>query len=115
MLDVVGIKRKLPSNNDEYAVVKSNGRPVPVSVGDYLYVTGNGAFKNGDVPLSTPIYKKDGKLNLGEGEIKVHWKLVKFIKGKKITIQRFKNKSRQKVRKGYRNKYSLVKIEKIDY
>jgi ribosomal protein L21 len=116
MLDVKGIKKKLPSNENEYAIVKSNGRPMPVSIGDRLYVLGKTIAKwDGEKCLISKVYKRDGKLQLHNGEAVVYWTLIDFIKGEKLTIQHFKNKSRQKRRMGYRNKYVVIAVDKIEY
>ena len=63
------------------------------------------------------LFANDGKVKVGKPKVrnvKVKFKIIEEkLKGKKITVQTFKAKSRYRRKIGFRPQYSKILIEKI--
>lgn len=96
---------------DKYAVIQLGGKQFTVHEGDTFEVEHQDsvkpqvlAYSNGvEVVFGTP-YLKD---------VKVVAKAVEEKRAKKVTIQRFKAKSRHRRKQGHRQPMTVVAVEKI--
>lgn len=99
------------------AVIKTGGKQYKVKEGDEVKVE---KLKNevGDkVDFETlMVADEDGKeVNVGMPSLgdKVKAEVLEIGKGKKVTVVKYKNKTRYLRTKGHRQQYSKVKINKI--
>ncbi len=103
----------------EFAVVKTGGKQYVVSVGDVLTIEKlTGEFKEGDsITFDEVLMVDDGKnTTLGTPFIKgakVLGKLKQIGRAKKIDVVKFKQKSRYYKRRGHRQPFFKVEIEKL--
>jgi large subunit ribosomal protein L21 len=99
-----------------YAIVRAGGRQEKVSVGDVLTVDRlDGAA--GDKLKLIPLMLVDGTdVTTGAdalGKVSVTAEIVEAIKGPKIIIQKFKNKTGYKKRQGHRQQLTRIKVTGI--
>ena len=101
------------------AIIKTGGKQYLVSPGDEIEIEKLKGKKEGDeiVFEQVLLVQKQNKLEIGtpfvEGA-KVTGKIVAEGKGKKITILKYKPKTRYTVKKGHRQPFMKVKILKIE-
>ncbi|MCY0903893.1 50S ribosomal protein L21 [Arthrobacter sp. H14-L1] len=99
-----------------YAIVRASGRQEKVSVGDYVTLNRvpGGAGSTFELPALLLV---DGEKITSAVEdlakIKVTAEILEDLRGPKIVIQKFKNKTGYKVRKGHRQELTKVKITSI--
>lgn len=98
----------------KYAVIRINGTQHKVSEGEEILVDRLGDRK----PEADVLLVVDGeKVKVGKPKIekvKVKLKVIaEEEKGKKLTIQKFKAKSRYRRKYGFRPKYTRLLVEKI--
>lgn len=100
-----------------FAVIATGGKQYVVREGDVLQVELLGDHKEGDkIEFDQVLMSDDGKASkIGTPTTggKVTATFLGNVKGKKLTIVRFKAKSNRDRRIGHRQKYSEIKIEKI--
>ncbi len=100
-----------------YAIVRSGGRQHKVAVGDVVDVDRMNAKVGSSIEL-TPLLVVDGESVTSEAEqlakVKVSAEVLAEIKGVKIHILKYKNKTGYKKRQGHRQKYTQVKITGIE-
>ncbi len=100
-----------------FAVIATGGKQYVVREGDVLQVELLGDHKEGDkIEFDQVLMTDDGKTSkIGTPTTgsKVTATFLGNVKGKKLTIVRFKAKSNRDRRIGHRQKYSEIKIEKI--
>lgn len=97
---------------NKYAIIRIKGKQYRVSEGDELLVDRNANIEpeillyfDGDKPLiGKPLVDKI-KLKFTPLEIEV--------KGEKVTVQKYKSKSRYRKKTGFRPVYSKIKVDKI--
>jgi large subunit ribosomal protein L21 len=99
-----------------YAIVRAGGRQEKVSVGDVLTVDRlDGAA--GDTLKLVPLMLVDGTdVTTGAdalGKVSVTAEIVEAVKGPKIIIQKFKNKTGYKKRQGHRQQLTRIKVTGI--
>jgi large subunit ribosomal protein L21 len=99
-----------------YAIVRAGGRQEKVSVGDVLTVDRvDGAA--GDKLKLIPLMLVDGAdVTTGAdalGKVSVTAEIVEAVKGPKIIIQKFKNKTGYKKRQGHRQQLTRIKVTDI--
>ena len=99
-----------------YAIVRAGGRQEKVSVGDVLTVDRlDGAA--GDKLKLIPLMLVDGTdVTTGAdalGKVSVTAEIVEAVKGPKIIIQKFKNKTGYKKRQGHRQQLTRIKVTGI--
>jgi len=99
-----------------YAIVRAGGRQEKVSVGDVLTVDRlDGAA--GDTLKLIPLMLVDGTdVTTGAdalGKVSVTAEIVEAVKGPKIIIQKFKNKTGYKKRQGHRQQLTRIKVTGI--
>ena len=99
-----------------YAVVRAGGRQEKVEVGSIVVLDRVQADKNGNIELA-PVLLVDGDTIAHDAKalakVKVTAEVVADLRGPKITIQKFKNKTGYKKRQGFRADLTRVKITGI--
>jgi large subunit ribosomal protein L21 len=100
------------------AVIKTGGKQYKVKEGNKIKVEKLDLEENKSIKLDTLlITSEDGKdLSLGTPSLgeKVTAVVEKQARDKKITVVKYKNKTRYKRTLGHRQPFSLLKIEKIE-
>jgi large subunit ribosomal protein L21 len=99
-----------------YAVVRAGGRQEKVEVGTIVVLDRIKADENGNVELA-PVLLVDGEtITHGAAAlagVKVTAEVVGDLRGPKIVIQKFKNKTGYKKRQGHRQELTRIKITGI--
>jgi len=99
-----------------YAVVRAGGRQEKVEVGSIVVLDRLKAEQGGKVEL-TPVLFVDGDTITHDekalAKVKVTAEVIGHERGKKIVIQKFKNKTGYKKRQGHRSELTRVKITGI--
>lgn len=100
-----------------YAIVRAGGRQEKVSVGDTLIIDKVDGSAGDNVDL-TPLLVVDGATVTSDAStlanVKVVAEVVGPVKGPKITILKFKNKTGYRKRQGHRQHLTKVKVTLID-
>ena len=100
------------SKSMKYAIIQLGSRQYKISEGETLLVERQGetvnfnvlAYSEGsDVKIGTP-FVEDAVVEISN---------VEDVKGDKVSVMRFKSKSRYRKTKGHRQPLTLIKIEKI--
>jgi large subunit ribosomal protein L21 len=96
-----------------YAIVKTGGKQYKVAVGDVIDVE----LLDGDSVDLQPVLVVDGTTVLSAAsdleKVSVTGSIVGAVKGPKIKIMKYKNKTGYKRRLGHRQKYSRVEVTGI--
>ncbi|MET0725353.1 MAG: 50S ribosomal protein L21 [Leifsonia sp.] len=99
-----------------YAVVRAGGRQEKVEVGTIVTMDRVKADKNGNVELA-PVLLVDGDSITSDSKslakVTVTAEVLEDLRGPKIVIQKFKNKTGYKKRQGHRQELTRVKITGI--
>ncbi len=99
-----------------YAVVRAGGRQEKVEVGSTVVLDRIAADKDGKIEL-VPVLLVDGDTITHDpkalAKVKVTAEVVADLRGPKVTIQKFKNKTGYKKRQGFRSELTRVKITGI--
>src|SRR5690606_35645361 len=99
-----------------YAVVRAGGRQEKVEVGSVLVIDRIKADKDGRIELA-PVLLVDGDTVTHDAKslakVKVTAEVVGDLRGPKINIQNYKNKTGYKRRMGHRSELTRVKITSI--
>jgi len=100
-----------------YAIVRAGGRQEKVSVGDTLIID-KVSGKAGDSIDLTPLLIVDGSTVTSDAsklaKVSVKADVVGPVKGPKITIMKFKNKTGYRKRQGHRQHLTQVKVTEIN-
>ena len=100
-----------------YAIVRSGGRQHKVAVGDVLNIDKLEAEVGSNVNL-TPLMLVDGEAVTTEAKkldkVSVTAEVLAEIKGPKIHILKYKNKTGYRKRQGHRQRYTRVKVTGIE-
>ena len=100
-----------------YAIVRSGGRQHKVAVGDVLEIDRRSDEPGSSVAL-TPLLVVDGESVTTEAKklakVTVSAEVLGEVKGVKIHILKYKNKTGYKKRQGHRQKYTQVKVTGIE-
>ncbi len=102
-----------------FAVIETGGKQYRVSEGDIITIEKlKGEYNQGDkIAFETVLMFDDGSTSkIGTPHLdgaKVEGELLEQGLGKKVTVIRYKAKSRHFKKKGHRQPYMKVKIEKI--
>lgn len=100
-----------------YAIVRAGGRQEKVSVGDTLIID-KVSGKAGDSIDLTPLLIVDGSTVTSDAsklaKVSVKADVVGPVKGPKITIMKFKNKTGYRKRQGHRQELTRVKVTGIN-
>lgn len=99
-----------------YAVVRAGGRQEKVEVGTIVTMDRIKADKDGNVELAA-VLLVDGDTITSDAnalsKVKVTAEVLGDLRGPKIVIQKFKNKTGYKKRQGHRQELTRVKITGI--
>ena len=99
-----------------YAVVRAGGRQEKIEVGSIVVLDRIKADKDGNVEL-VPVLLVDGDTITHDAsalaKVKVTAAVVGDLRGPKIVIQKFKNKTGYKKRQGHRQELTRIKITSI--
>jgi large subunit ribosomal protein L21 len=99
-----------------YAVVRAGGRQEKVEVGTIITIDRAKADDNGNISFA-PVLLVDGdKVTSAASDlakVTVTGEFLNDLRGPKIVIQKFKNKTGYKKRQGHRSELTRVKITKI--
>jgi large subunit ribosomal protein L21 len=99
-----------------YAVVRAGGRQEKVEVGSIVVLDRIAADKDGNIELA-PVLLVDGDKITHDAKslakVKVTAEVLGDLRGPKIVIQKFKNKTGYKKRQGFRADQTRVKITGI--
>jgi large subunit ribosomal protein L21 len=100
-----------------YAVVRAGGRQEKVEVGTIVILDRIQADKDGNVELA-PVLLVDGDKITHDAkalaDVKVVAEVLNDLRGPKIVIQKFKNKTGYKKRQGHRQEQTRIKITSIN-
>jgi large subunit ribosomal protein L21 len=99
-----------------YAVVRAGGRQEKVEVGTIVTMDRIKADKDGNVELAAVLLVDGEKITSDAkslAQIKVTAEVLGDLRGPKIVIQKFKNKTGYKKRQGHRQELTRVKITGI--
>lgn len=101
-----------------YAVIETGGKQYKVAEGDTLFIEKLGLDEGAEVTFDkVAALGKDEGLVIGAPYVdgaKVSAKVMKNGKEKKIMVFKFKAKKNYRRRKGHRQPYTKVQIEKIE-
>ena len=99
-----------------YAVVRAGGRQEKIEVGSIVVLDRIKADKDGNVEL-VPVLLVDGDTITHDAsalaKVKVTAEVVSDLRGPKIVIQKFKNKTGYKKRQGHRQELTRVQVTGI--
>ncbi len=99
-----------------YAVVRAGGRQEKVEVGTVLVVDRIAADDEGTVELA-PVLLVDGETVTSDAEslakVSVKAEVLYDLRGPKIVIQKFKNKTGYRKRQGHRQELTRLKVTSI--
>ena len=99
-----------------YAIVRAGGRQEKVSVGDVLIIDKVGGNAGDSIDL-TPLLVVDGTTVTSDAsqlaKVSVKAEVLRPVKGPKITIMKFKNKTGYRKRQGHRQHLTQVKVTEI--
>jgi large subunit ribosomal protein L21 len=99
-----------------YAVVRAGGRQEKVEVGTIVTMDRIKADKDGNVSLAA-VLLVDGEKITSDAEslakVTVTAEVLNDLRGPKIVIQKFKNKTGYKKRQGHRQELTRVKVTGI--
>ena len=100
-----------------YAVIQTGGKQYKVTTDEVIFIEKLDAEANDTVSFDVVAVGTDDGIKVGtpfvEGA-KVTAEVVKNGKGKKIRVATYKPKKGEKTKKGHRQAYTKVQIEKIN-
>ena len=99
-----------------YAIVRAGGRQEKVEVGSIVVLDRIKANEDGNVELAPVLYVDGDKITHDAkslAKITVTAEFVTDLRGPKINIQNYKNKTGYKRRMGHRSELTRVKITSI--
>ncbi|PYH01460.1 50S ribosomal protein L21 [Arthrobacter stackebrandtii] len=99
-----------------YAIVRAGGRQEKVSVGDYVTMNRVPGGVGSTFELPALLLVDGDKLTTAAADlanVKVTAEKLEDLRGPKIVIQKYKNKTGYKKRQGHRQELSKVKITSI--
>jgi len=97
------------------AVIKTGGKQYKVAVGDQIKVEKLEAEKGTKVKLDTLLIANGADLELGQPSLgeKVEAEVIDTAKGDKVTVVKYKNKTRYKRTVGHRQIKTTLKVVAI--
>lgn len=99
-----------------YAIVRAGGRQEKVSVGDFVTLNRVAGGAGSTIELPALLLVDGEKVTSDSSElamVKVTAEVLEDLRGPKIVIQKYKNKTGYKKRQGHRQDLSKVKITGI--
>jgi large subunit ribosomal protein L21 len=110
------MNREEMSSKLVYAIVKAGGRQEKVSVGDVVWVNRLAGDAGDTVELPAVLLVDGEKVTSDADEldkVKVTAEILGDVKGPKIAIQKYKNKSGYRRRLGHRQQMTRLKVTGI--
>ena len=108
------MKNTKTAKSKDFAVINTGGKQYMVSVDDVINVELLKGHQPGDKVEFTDVLLKNDKVGKPTvAKSKVTGTYIEAIRGKKLSIIRFKAKSNRSRKQGHRQNYSRVKIESI--
>jgi len=99
-----------------YAIIRAGGRQEKVSVGDFVTLNRVAGEVGGAIELPALLLVDGDKLTTKAADlakVKVTAEILEDLRGKKIVIQKYKNKTGYKKRQGHRQELTRIKITGI--
>lgn len=99
-----------------YAIVKTGGKQYKVAVGDVLKVEKIESEPGASVSLPVALVVDGAKVTTDAGElakVSVTGEILEHVKGPKIRIHKFKNKTGYHKRQGHRQPLTVLKVTGI--
>ena len=99
-----------------YAIVRAGGRQEKVSEGDLVVLDRQPADVGSSIELPALMLVDGDKITSDKNDldkVKVAAEVLEHTRGKKIVIQKYKNKTGYKKRQGHRQDQTRVKITEI--
>ncbi|RFA22140.1 50S ribosomal protein L21 [Subtercola boreus] len=99
-----------------YAVVRAGGRQEKVEVGTIVTLDRIKGDKDGNIQLAAVLLVDGTKITSDStklAKVKVTAEVLEDLRGPKIVIQKFKNKTGYKKRQGHRQELTRVKVTTI--
>jgi|SRR5690625_457178 len=99
-----------------YAIVRAGGRQEKVSEGDLVVLDRQDAEVGSSIELPALMLVDGDNITSDKKDlekVKVSAEVLEHTRGKKIVIQKFKNKTGYKKRQGHRQNQTRVKITEI--
>ncbi len=99
-----------------YAIIATGGKQYKVSEGDIIKVEKINAATGDTVSFDQVLFVSDAEVKIGNPTVtdaKVEATVLKEGKGKKIIVYKYKRKTGYHKKKGHRQTYTEVKIDKI--
>lgn len=100
------------------AVIKTGGKQYLVSPGDKIKIEKIKEKEGEEVVFSEVLLvEKSNKIDIGNPlvkDAKVTGKVLSQSKAEKVTVFKYKSKTRRRTRKGHRQPFTEVEITKID-
>ena len=99
-----------------YAIVRAGGRQEKVSEGDLVVLDRQEAEVGSSIELPALMLGDGDKITKDKKDldhVKVAAEVLEHTRGKKIVIQKYKNKTGYKKRQGHRQNQTRVKITEI--
>ena len=99
-----------------FAVVRTSGRQEKVEVGSIITVNRVSGDDKGKIELPAVLLVDGDKVTTDPAKlakVKVTAEVLNDLRGPKIIIQKYKNKTGYKKRQGHRQKYTQVKVTDI--
>jgi large subunit ribosomal protein L21 len=99
-----------------YAIVRAGGRQEKVSVGDFVTLDRVPVAAGGTIELPALLLVDGDKVTSAANElakVTVTAEVLENLRGPKIVIQKFKNKTGYKKRQGFRSALTKVKVTSI--
>ncbi|MEE2640334.1 MAG: 50S ribosomal protein L21 [Planctomycetota bacterium] len=101
-----------------YAIIRDSGKQFKVEEGQNLEIDFRDAEPGSKIEFETVLaVSNDDGLKLGSPSLEgatVTAEVVETVKGPKLTVVKFRRRKNSKRKTGHRQKYTTVKIEKIN-
>lgn len=100
-----------------YAIIATGGKQYKVAEGDIIKVEKLGLEAGSEVTFDQVLAVNNGKMVVGNPTVasaKVTATVVEEGKNRKVVVYRYKRKSGYNKKKGHRQPFTKVKIEKIN-
>lgn len=100
-----------------YAIIKTGGKQYKVTEGDIIKIEKLGVDAGETITFDEVLAVNNGSLVVGDPIVKdanVSATVIEEGKSKKIVVFRYKRKTGYNKKKGHRQPYTKVKIEKIN-
>ena len=101
-----------------YAIIKCGGKQYKVQEGDFLNVDLIDASPKDKIIVNDVLAVNDGELKVGTPTVEgasVELEVINHGKDKKVIIFKKRRRKDSKLKKGFRRKHTIVKVNKISF